>query len=454
MDNKINVAIIGSGITGLTAAYYLKKAGISFKVFEKSDHIGGVIKSYKTDTFLYETGPNSGVITNAEIADLFNDLKDDCKLEIADHSSARRLIWKGNKWHALPSGLISAVTTPLFTLADKFRVLGEPFRKKGNNPNETLAELVKRRLGDSFLNYAIDPFILGIYAGDPSYIVPKYALPKLYNLEQNYGSFIGGAIKKRKEIKSDNDKKATREIFSIKGGLEQLIKALIKNIGNQHIITNCQNIKITTSGNTYSLHSTTDDSEIYSHIISTLNANELDSLFSFLKKSQLSSIQNLKSAKVTEINIGFNKWDGMPLNAFGGLVPFKENRKILGVLFMSTLFKNRAPKDGALLTIFVGGTRKPEMAELSESDLKLAIKSELAAMMGLKTFNPDLYITTTYDKAIAQYGKDSEERYRSINKMENRFPGLYLAGSIRDGIGIADRVKQAKDIATKIIQKN
>ncbi len=452
MDN--NVAIIGSGITGLTAAYYLKKAGVRFKVFEKSEHIGGVIQSCKTDAFLYETGPNSGVIANAEIADLFKELKDDCKFEIADHSSARRLIWKGNRWHALPSGLISAVTTPLFTLSDKFRVLGEPFRKKGNNPNETLAELVKRRLGNSFLNYAIDPFILGIYAGDPAYIVPKYALPKLYNLEQDYGSFIGGAIKKRKEVKSDNDKKATREIFSIEGGLEQLINALVKNIGNKNIATNCQNIIITRSRNDFLICSEINNPEIYSHVISTTNVNELELLFPFLPKIQLTSLQSLKYAKVTEINIGFNKWDGMPLNAFGGLVPFKENRKILGVLFMSTLFKNRAPRDGALLTIFVGGTRKPEMVELSNSDLKLAIKNELDEMMGLKSFKPDLYITTTYNKAIAQYGKDSEERYKSISSLEDEFPGLYLAGSIRNGVGIADRVKQAKDIVTMIIHKN
>ena len=122
-----NVAIIGAGITGLTAAYYLKKAGIPFTIFEKTAHIGGVINTKFKNGFIYETGPNSGIISTPEIARLFEELEGKCELEKADHASARRLIWKGNKWHALPSGLFSAIRTPLFKFSDKIRVLGEPW---------------------------------------------------------------------------------------------------------------------------------------------------------------------------------------------------------------------------------------------------------------------------------------------------------------------------------------
>jgi len=449
-DNKY-IAIIGAGITGLTTAYYLKKAGIKFKIFEQSDHIGGVIRTKSTKNFLYETGPNSGVLGNAEIADLFEELKNDCKLEIADHTSARRLIWKKNKWHALPSGPISAVTTPLFSLYDKFRILGEPFRKKGTNPNETLAELVKRRMGQSFLNYAIDPFILGIYAGDPGYIVPKYALPKLYNLEQQYGSFIGGALKKRKEPKSYQDKKATREIFSVEGGLEKLIKALVKNIGMNNVQTNSKNISVRRLHKIFEIHYNDIIESGFTDIITTVNALELNSLFPFIGKPKLSPITSLKYAKVTEVTIGFNKWEGVKLDAFGGLVPYREQRNILGVLYMSTLFKNRAPKEGALLTIFVGGIRREELAELNEDELKKLMENEFKLMMGVSNFEPDLFKTTHYQHAIAQYGADSEERIKAINSIEKEYKGLHLAGSIGNGVGIADRVKQGKDLATQIV---
>ncbi|MBU1013533.1 MAG: protoporphyrinogen oxidase [Bacteroidetes bacterium] len=450
MNDHKYIAIIGAGITGLTTAYYLKKAGIKFKIFEQSDHIGGVIRTKSTKNFLYETGPNSGILGNAEIADLFEELKNDCKLEIADHTSARRLIWKKNKWHALPSGPLSAITTPLFSLYDKFRILGEPFRKKGTNPNESLAELVKRRMGKSFLNYAIDPFILGIYAGDPDYIVPKYALPKLYNLEQQYGSFIGGALKKRKEPKSDQDKKATREIFSVEGGLEKLIKALVKNIGKNNVQTNAKNISVRRLHKIFEIHYNDTVESGFTDIITTVNAHELNVLFPFIGKAKLSPITNLKYAKVTEVTIGFNKWEGVKLDAFGGLVPYREQRNILGVLYMSTLFKNRAPIEGALLTVFVGGIRREELAELNEDELKELMANEFKLMMGVSKFEPDLFKTTHYQYAIAQYGADSEERINAINSIEKEYKGLYLAGSIGNGVGIADRVKQGKDLATQI----
>ncbi|MCD6178555.1 MAG: protoporphyrinogen oxidase [Bacteroidales bacterium] len=446
MEEK-RVAIIGAGITGLTTAFYLKKAGIPFTVFEKSDKLGGVMQSKTDGTFLYETGPNSGVISHAEIADLFCELEGKCELELANDSSEKRLIWKNGKWHPLPSGLLSAIGTPLFKFSDKLRVLGEPFRKKGSNPNEDLASLVKRRLGNSFLDYAIDPFILGIYAGDPAYIVPKYALPKLYNLEQDYGSFIGGAIKKARIPKTENDKKASRKIFSTKGGLGKLISALVEEVGKENIFTKT---KVEIIDNAFTVLENGKKQQ-FSQIVYTGTSKRLSNLMPFINKDTLKPIESLKYAKVVEASIGFKKWEGRELNAFGGLVPYREDKNILGVLFMSSLFENRAPKGGALFTIFSGGMRKAYLTELPENDLKARIAKDFKEMMGLKDFKPDLFELNYYNQAIAQYGADSEARLASISQIEKENSGLFLAGSMRDGVGIADRVKQGKEIALKII---
>ena len=138
-----------------------------------------MINTTLIDGFIFESGPNTGVLSHPEAAELLDELKGDCELEIADSNAKARWIWRKGKWEPLPSGLLSGITTPLFSFPDKLRLLGEPFRKKGKNPQETLAELVMRRMGKSFLNYAVDPFILGIYSGDPAKLVTKYALPKL-----------------------------------------------------------------------------------------------------------------------------------------------------------------------------------------------------------------------------------------------------------------------------------
>ena len=238
-----DVIIIGAGITGLATAHHLKKNNVDFAVLEQSDKIGGVINTVNEKGYIYEEGPNSGVIGNIEVIRLFEDLKDSCELELANDNVKKRWILKNLRWEQLPAGLMAAIRTPLFTLKDKFRILGEPFRKPGTNPHETLAELVKRRLGQSFLEYAIDPFILGVYAGDPSRLVPKYALPKLYNLEQDYGSFIGGTIKKMRIKKTEDDKKVTRGVFSAKGGLSALSNAILTHIGQEKVVLSCNNIQ-------------------------------------------------------------------------------------------------------------------------------------------------------------------------------------------------------------------
>ncbi|WP_430971940.1 protoporphyrinogen oxidase [Sunxiuqinia rutila] len=444
------VAVIGAGLTGLTTAYYLQKKGIDVQIFERADHVGGVIQTRSENGFLYENGPSTGVLGQPEAAALIEDLGGACELEIADEDAKFRWIWKDDRWHAIPSGLLGGIKTPLFTWYDKFRILGEPFRKPGTNPNETLAELVRRRMGESFLKYAIDPFILGVYSGDPAKLVVKYALPKLYNLEQTYGSFIGGSIKKAKEPKTDWDKKATKEVFSMKGGLSSLINALNSAIGEEHIHLSLTDLKVAQAAEKYQLMNGNESLGEFDYVISTVGGFALRSLFPFLPSGKLEKIEAMPYARVVQVSVGFNQWEGIPIKAFGGLIPFHENRDILGVLFLSSFLKGRAPKGGALLSTFLGGVRKPEMVDLSDDELKALVEKELKSMMGLTKWQPDLLVINRYQHAIPQYGFESAERLAAIDSIEASYPGLLLGGNIRDGIGMADRMKQGRKLAESV----
>lgn len=446
-SNK-KVAIIGAGLTGLTTAFYLKKAGIDFQIFEKADRPGGVIQTHHENGFTFEAGPNSGMLSRPEVPELLEELEDDCTLEPADETAKSRWIWKNGKWHPLPSGLVSGVTTPLFSFPDKLRILGEPFRKKGDNPNESLAGLVLRRMGKSFLDYAIDPFILGIYSGDPSKLVTKYAFPKLYNLEQNYGSFIGGSIKKAREPKTERDKKATKNIFSVEGGLGNFIDALVKKVGDENIRLNCKNIQVEKTDHGFLV-----EGEAFSHVVSATGGYALNNLLPFVNKEKLAVISKMKYSRVVQVSLGFKTWEGVPLNAFGGLVPSVEQRRILGVLFLSSFLKNKAPENGALLSVFLGGVRRPDLVELSDEEIKQVVKEEVSEMMQLETFNPDLLKIFRYNYAIPQYGFESEEKMQAISKIESENPGLILAGNVRDGIGIADRINQGRAIAEQLTEE-
>lgn len=452
-----SAVIIGAGITGLTAAYYLRKAGWTITILERDSQAGGSIRTFRENGFIFESGPNTGVVSQPEVVELFERLPEPFRFEPANEEAKRRLIWKKCRWHALPGGLKDGISTPLFQWKDKFRILLEPFRKKGTDPNETLDKLVRRRLGDSFLDYAVDPFILGIYAGDPSRLVTRYAMPKLYRLEQEYGSFIKGSIKKAKEPRTEEQKKVTKQLFSIEGGLENLTNALVREIGEDSFVFNCEKLSVYPKDGLFSVSYVQDG---ISHelredvVITTTGAHEVPSILPFLNSEEKATISDLLYARVVQVAVGFKNWRGIPLRAFGGLVPSKENRKILGVLFPSAFLNNRAPEGGAILSVFLGGVRNPGIVDLDDATIKDMVMEELRCMMLICNQEPDLIKVFRHTHAIPQYGVSTGKRLDIIAKIESQFPGLIIGGNLRDGIGMADRIKQGTQIAKQLIEKS
>ena len=450
MEKTVDTVVIGAGLTGLTTAFYLNRQKKDFLVLEEKDRVGGVIQTRHEDGFTYEEGPNTGVLGNPDVVELFEDLNGSCSCEIAGDKVKKRYILKNGVWEPMPMGLKQAINTPLFTTKDKFRILGEPFRKPGTNPEEPLSEMVKRRMGQSFLDYAIDPFILGVYSGDPSLLITKYAFPKLYNLEQNYGSFIGGSVKKMFAKKDEREKKATRKVFSVHGGLSGLTQALWKSAGEDKFLLNVKNIEIRPEGCFYCITGTMNSEAITIRtrkVITTTGAYTLRSLLPFVEKEIISKIEKVKYARVMQVVLGFKKWSGMELDGFGGLIPFKEKRDILGVLFLSALLSNRAPEGGALCSVFVGGVRREDLMEKTDDEIREIVKREFSNIMGLKDFNSDLFKMVRYQHAIPQYGIESKEKLEAVDMLQSKYSGLIIGGNLRDGIGMADRIKQGKSLA-------
>jgi len=453
MEKSVDIAVIGAGLTGLTTSFYLKKNSKDFIVLEEKEKPGGVIQTRHENGFIYEEGPNTGVLGNPDVAELFEDLDGLCKCEIAGENVKKRYILKNGVWEAMPMGPWQAVTTQLFTLKDKLHLLGEPFRSSGKDPDEPLSKMVIRRMGQSFLDYAIDPFILGVYAGDPALLLTKYAFPKLYNLEQNYGSFIGGSIKKSFEKKDAREKKATRKVFSVYGGLSGLITALWKSAGEEKFLFDTKNIEIEPEGDHFIITATKNNEKIRiraGKVITTTGSYTLRQMLPFAEKELLLDIEKLRYARVMQVVVGFNKWNGFPLDGFGGLIPFREKRDILGVLFLSALLSNRAPEGGALCSVFVGGIRRDDLSDRTDAEIMNIVEREFSDVMKLKEFNPDLFKIIRYQHAIPQYGIESQKKLLAMEKLESKYKGLIFGGNPRDGIGMADRIKQGKRLAYSV----
>ena len=454
------VTVIGAGLTGLTTAYWLKRKGVDVRVVETKNRIGGQIQTQRNNHYIFETGPTTGSVSTPEVAELMMDLAQTsggkCQLETAPDSSKRRLIWKGNRFRELPSGPLSAITTPLFCFSDKLRILGEPWRKRGTDPDESVGSLAARRLGQSFVDYAVDPFISGVYAGNPDKLVTRYALPKLYALERDYGSFVRGAMAKAKHPKSDRDRLATKKVFSAQGGLSHIPEAEAALVGMENIVLGADKVMVKYNNKVWLTTFTDVDGnkrQIESRwVVSTCGAYNLPSLLPFVDQARMNAISQLTYAPVMEVNVGMPDTFGGDYQAFGGLVPTVEHQQILGILFPSACFTQRAPKGGALFSFFLGGVKHPEMLEKSDEEIENLVKECLHTMLKFPAeAKPDFINISRHQRAIPQYGADSGARFEAVSSIEQEYPGLIIGGNLRDGIGMGHRITQATNIANHII---
>lgn len=447
MKQQHEIVVIGAGLTGLSTAFHLHRQGRDVVILEKADRVGGQIHTYHENGFTFESGPNTGVVSFPEVAELFQMLEGSCQLEIARESSKRRLIWKGDRFHELPCSPVSAITTPLFRLSDKFRILGEPWRKRGTDPDEPVGALAARRLGKSFYEYAVDPFVSGVYAGDPMKLTTRYALPKLYNLEANYGSFIRGAIAKAKEPKTDRDRLATKKVFSAVGGLQRLVEALSKDL---RIITSANNLKVmpTADGQWSCTYNGTEEI-VCRKVVTTVGAYALPALLPFIPEAQMQKMSSLFYAPIIQVILGVKNARGLDFPAFGGLVPSKEQKRVLGILFPSSCFEQRCPDGGALYSYFIGGARHTDYLQKSDDEIREITLEAFHSMLKYPAdMQPDLLRIFRHEHAIPQYWSDSGERFATIEALQRQYPGLILAGNMRDGIGMGNRIHQGATIAS------
>lgn len=453
-QNITDIIIIGAGISGLATAHFLSRQGMRVTILEKQARTGGSIRSERKDGFLIDYGPNSALDTTPFIHELFTDLGIEEEMEYANEKSNNRYILRDGRLNALPMSPIAFLRTPHFSARAKLRLLKEPFICSADpEADESLAEFVQRRLGPEFLDYAIDPFVAGVYAGKPDHLSVKSGFPKLYALEQNYGSLIKGAImgarerRKRKEVS-----KQSAKLFSFPDGMQTVIDALHRKFKNSlYLKSELQYIR--REGGLYQVTVNQYGKRIEfqaRNLLLTVPSHQYSGLPAELFSPLLPVLEQIYYPPVSMVFFGYrDNPANRPLDGFGFLIPSKENRQILGTIWSSTIFSRRAPAGGTALTTFVGGSRQPEKAQLPEAEQVELVKSDLADLLGIKR-QPDLVEIKAWSKAIPQYKVGHEQIISKIEQFEDENPGLYLSGNFRGGISVADCIKQAKAMTERI----
>ncbi|MBK7981312.1 MAG: protoporphyrinogen oxidase [Ignavibacteriae bacterium] len=441
------VTILGAGISGLATAHWLEKDGYDVTILEQNSEAGGAMQTKVVDDFLIDFGPNSGLETTPKIREIVNEIGLANEMIYANEEGNIRYILKNNKLLALPTSPIKFLRTKLFSVQAKLRILKEPFIGKSQDGYyQSIAEFVERRLGKEFLDNAIDPFVSGVFAGDPTKLSVKSAFPKLYRLEEVYGGLIKGMFKGAKERKRSNEEsKQSAKMFSFKYGMQSFPKAIAKNIKGR-IFYNCiiENIVKNNNKVIVELEQNGIKGKITSDaLISTIPSHRLVKISHMFDSELTKHLNEIYYPPVLVLFLGYEiKSITQKLDGFGFLIPSKENKKFLGAIWSSTIFKNRAPKDKAAFTIFVGGARNPEF-KVSDVDEKITeVLKEFHEIMGIKT-QPILLQWKFWNKAIPQYNLGYVEHENYFDQFEKNNPGIFLSGNFRGGISVGDCIKSS-----------
>jgi oxygen-dependent protoporphyrinogen oxidase len=441
-----DVVVVGAGLSGLTAAFRLARQGVRLRVVEAAARPGGVIGSVRRDGVLYECGPNSGLDTTPLINELLADAGVAGERVDASAEAARRYILRDGRLAALPTSPPAFIATGLFSWKAKLTLLREPFvGRPAAGVEETVAAFVRRRLGSEFLDYAIEPFVAGIYAGDPEQLSVPAAFPRLAALEQKYGSLIRGQILGARERRKSAERAKNAAVsFSFREGMQALTDALARGLPIDHGVR-AAGLRREADGTLVLECAGRDRYELRARaVLLAIPAYEAAPVVARLAPEAAAALQAIVYPPVAIVAGCYRRADvAHPLDGFGFLAPRRESPPILGCLFSSSMFSGRADASTVLLTTFVGGVRSAPLALKAEEELAAGVAASLQGYLGAR--QPLWQVVTRWPQAIPQYTLGHLQRIAAVEQAEAAVPGLRFCANWRGGVSIADCIKSAHD---------
>ncbi len=472
------IAIIGGGISGLSAAYYLEKqkragAELEYTLFERAANLGGVLVTENVDDCLVEAGPDSFITEKPWAATLARELG----LDIIGSNDADRktFILVKNRLIELPDGLmfmvptkiIPALTSPLFSLSTKLRIMQEfflpPHRIEGD---ESVAAMVERHFGSEMVDRLADPLLSGIYGGECRNLSVRAVLPRFVEMEQKHGSLTRAMLAARKRMAAMSQGKPKPPLFSsMKDGMAQLVKAIVANIdrGATRAGTEIVSVRVEPDGaqprpytserstnGSWEVTAATGSRLCFDAVILASPAHVMSKLLAAAHPeiaSELGGINYSSSVTVTLI------YDRAALGGkdigFGFLVPRSEGRRMLACTFVHNKFPHRAPADKAILRAFLGGAGDEAVLDWSDEQILSTVRRELGEVLGVRP-EPRAVRIYRWRRSMAQPAPGHLERVARIEELRKQLPGLALAGNAFHGIGVPDCVRTGMHAAEQV----
>jgi protoporphyrinogen/coproporphyrinogen III oxidase len=470
------IAIVGGGISGLTAAYVLAQArqrGVPVSEFliEAESRLGGVVRTDHLEGFVLEGGPDSFISEKPEAAELCRELGLGAGLIGSNDDERHTYILHKGRLVPLPEGLMLLTPTrvrpflksPLVPLSTKLMIATEWFvtPAKSRDYDESIATFVRRHFGKAMLDNIVDPLLAGIYGGEAKSLSVQSVLPRFREMENQYGSLIRGAKAAAKSLKKGVKRNAYGEssanslFVTLKNGLGDLTTALESRLDASRIHLGQRVVSIEKVEHhwksPYKIRCEGNQDYEADAIILALPVHACATFFPTLPEELAEAFRAVPYSSAITVNLGFDSPVAAALPpGFGFLVPAGEHSRLLACTFSHRKFPYRAPQGKALLRCFLGGTRDPEVMDLSNNEIIALVRQELRRILGLETA-PLFSFISRWPSAMAQYTVGHEDHIKRIDSVLQKYPRMYLAGNAYSGIGISDCIRTGKAAAQQAV---
>ena len=483
----MRIAIIGGGIAGLAAAFELeqvRKAGaqLEYTLFEAGDRLGGSLGSETVNGSVLERGPDSFLSEKPAAAELCRELGLGDQLLPSNDAARKTYIVVKNRLVALPDGLmfliptklIPTALTRLFSIPTKVRMgleLLHPPRPHGD-ADESVATLVERHFGKEAVDRLADPLLSGIYGGDATQLSARAVLPKLVEMETEYGSLTRGMLAAHKKMRDlakaaahkngtnpapNNGKpRPPRSIFtSLRGGMQQFVDALVARLQSESLRLNAPVSSLTRSGSGWSV-AAGETTELFDSVIIASPAWAAAVLLRPVDAMLGESLSVIPYSSSITLNLVYDESQLGPLpDGFGFLVPASEGRAMLACTFVHRKFLGRTQPGKAVLRAFLGGMKNEDLLSEPDEVLMATVRRELREILGDKVLGPHVepehVQVSRWRRAMAQYSVGHQERMQQITARVAALPGLRLAGNAYEGIGIPDCIRMGRRAAKELV---
>jgi oxygen-dependent protoporphyrinogen oxidase len=487
----MRTAIIGGGIAGLAAAYELEKArtageAVEYMLYESRDRLGGSLASEIVDGVVLERGPDSFLSEKPAAAELCRELGLGGELTPSNDANRRTYIVVRNRLVPLPDGLmfliptklIPTAMTRLFSPMTKIRMALEllhPPRPSGQD--ESVASLVERHFGAEAVDRLADPLLSGIYGGDSTQLSARSVLPKLVEMEEQYGSLTRGMLAAHKQMRAraaaqangagggqpDGERRtgqpsSRRTIFTtLRGGLQQLVDALEARLEPAWVRKSATVSSLEREDGGWRVRSG-GSAEFFDALIVASPAWAAGTLLGTVDAALGEDLVGIPYSSSITVNLVYDEAKLGPLpEGFGFLIPAVERRAMLACTFVHRKFVGRTPPGKAVLRAFLGGAKNEALLDEPDEVLVATVRRELSEILGASVaglhVEPEQTQVSRWRRAMAQYAVGHQERLKRIAAQVAELPGLRLAGNAYDGIGIPDCIRTGRKAARELMEK-